>query len=48
MTVDEKMQVLEDMGIEYRQDCPFEYGLQEDCRSDENYCKYCWAKALED
>jgi hypothetical protein len=52
MTKDEKLQAIEDMGIDLRNDCPREYGLKDSVDECNVYnvkiqCGDCWTDALE-
>lgn len=51
MTIKEKLETIESMDINWKGDCPSEYGLLEFCGGLENRnysCDECWIISLED
>jgi hypothetical protein len=47
MNDDDKLQVIEDMGINWKEDCPSNHGLK-DRHLKKHGCEGCWIKALEE
>lgn len=58
MTREEKLQAIEDMGIDWMKYCPFNYGVKglancpsfsmSDHEKVNEYCAPCWIESLED